>query len=178
MEVAVQLERSSMPLGISRQKDIGSPMTRWSMPECRNAAATARPYGPAPTIATSVTDMSARHPPNRRTPTSLRTDPSTPGNASCASQHRGCAHGATPTVWSVGRPERMPAPHPAKGVTDHRPCPDVITVDGWGTASSLLGYRRNDADGGVYPTRRLGHAGGHVEDVAVGVGEPDGPDCL
>jgi hypothetical protein len=35
MQVAVQFERSSMPFGIVRQNDIGSPMIRHSTPARR-----------------------------------------------------------------------------------------------------------------------------------------------
>jgi hypothetical protein len=54
MQVAVQFERSSIPSGMVRQKDIGSPKMRVSTPVPRSCAAAASPYGPAPRIATSL----------------------------------------------------------------------------------------------------------------------------
>src|SRR5207302_311843 len=48
-------ERNNILLGIPCQKDIGSPKIRVSSPpRARRWAAVARPYGPAPTIATSI----------------------------------------------------------------------------------------------------------------------------
>src|SRR5712692_5560284 len=50
---ASQADRNSMPRGIwFFQKAIGLPNTRGSTPAARKWAATARPYGPAPIIAT------------------------------------------------------------------------------------------------------------------------------
>src|SRR3954451_7700210 len=62
MQVAVQFDLSNMPAGISRQNDIGSPMTRISTPAWRRCAAAASPYGPAPRMATSVSDMDPNFP--------------------------------------------------------------------------------------------------------------------
>ncbi len=52
---ASQADRKSMPRGIwSFQKAIGLPKTRGLTPAARKWAATARPYGPAPIIATEL----------------------------------------------------------------------------------------------------------------------------
>src|SRR5579875_3122704 len=62
MQVAVQFDRSSMPAGMVRQNDIGSPSTCTSTPARRRCAVADSPYGPAPTTATSVSGMHISNP--------------------------------------------------------------------------------------------------------------------
>src|SRR4051795_11612522 len=59
MHVADQLDRSSIPRGMVRQKAIGSPRTWVSIPARRRWAVTASPCGPAPITATAVSVMSS-----------------------------------------------------------------------------------------------------------------------
>src|SRR5215217_6575356 len=68
MLVAVRFDRRSIPAGIDRQNDIGSPKIRASTPARRRYAVAASPYGPAPTTATSVIERLPSRKGSVRTP--------------------------------------------------------------------------------------------------------------